>query len=388
MSKARDIANLGDSIINDGNDNVALGDGALDDASLSGSNNVAIGEDALAANTTASDNTAIGYQAATATTTGGENTAIGKRAFYTNTTGQFNSSLGLAALFANTTGSYNTALGNAALGSNTTASKNTAVGYQAGNANTTGFNNTFLGYQAGIDVTTGDANTLIGDTAGSTLTTSTDNTFVGRSSGQYMTTGSKNTIIGRYNGNQDGLDIRTSSNHIVLSDGDGNPRMYCDGNGSWTITSSQPPFGVYRKRNTAGGALFYWYSDVGGTFTLKARTDTDGSFTNATNSYGSLSDETLKENIVSATSQWDDIQALEVKNYSLISDGLDAPNMIGVIAQDLEASGMSGLVITDEDTGKKTVKYSVLYMKAVKALQEAMDRIETLETKVAALEAN
>ena len=34
----------------------------------------------------------------------------------------------------------------------------------------------------------------------------------------------------------------------------------------------------------------------------------------------------------------------------------------------------------------KSVKYSVLYMKSVKALQEAMARIETLETKVTALE--
>jgi len=34
----------------------------------------------------------------------------------------------------------------------------------------------------------------------------------------------------------------------------------------------------------------------------------------------------------------------------------------------------------------KSVNYSVLYMKAVKALQEAMDRIETLESKVATLE--
>ena len=34
----------------------------------------------------------------------------------------------------------------------------------------------------------------------------------------------------------------------------------------------------------------------------------------------------------------------------------------------------------------KEVKYSVLYMKAIKALQEAMNRIETLETKVQALE--
>ena len=34
----------------------------------------------------------------------------------------------------------------------------------------------------------------------------------------------------------------------------------------------------------------------------------------------------------------------------------------------------------------KGVKYSVLYMKAIKALQEAMARIETLEAKVKALE--
>ena len=34
----------------------------------------------------------------------------------------------------------------------------------------------------------------------------------------------------------------------------------------------------------------------------------------------------------------------------------------------------------------KSIGYSVLYMKAVKALQEAMTRIETLEAKVKALE--
>ena len=33
----------------------------------------------------------------------------------------------------------------------------------------------------------------------------------------------------------------------------------------------------------------------------------------------------------------------------------------------------------------KSVKYSVLYMKAIKALQEAMTRIETLEAEVTAL---
>jgi hypothetical protein len=38
-----------------------------------------------------------------------------------------------------------------------------------------------------------------------------------------MTTGSKNSILGSYNGNQDGVDMRTSSFNIVLSDGDGIP---------------------------------------------------------------------------------------------------------------------------------------------------------------------
>ena len=46
---------------------------------------------------------------------------------------------------------------------------------------------------------------------------------------------------------------------------------------------------------------------------------------------------------------------------------------------------------TDDDgkdlgTTTKSVNYSVLYMKAVGALQEALTRIEQLETKVAALE--
>ena len=66
--------------------------------------------------------------------------------------------------------------------------------------------------------------------------------------------------------------------------------------------------------------------------------------------------------------------------------------------QELEI-GMNKLVREESDievdaegkiteTGEKTkiVKYSILYMKAVKALQEAMTRIETLETKVKALE--
>ena len=107
-----------------------------------------------------------------------------------------------------------------------------------------------------------------------------------------------------------------------------------------------------------------------------------------------MSDEKLKENIVDSGSQWDDIKAVRVRKFSMKEDELDAPNKIGVIAQELEASNMGGLVFEspdrDEDgnvleTSTKQVHYSVLYMKAIKALQEAMAKIETLETKVAAL---
>ena len=119
------------------------------------------------------------------------------------------------------------------LRSNTTANANIAVGYQAGYSNTTG-----------------GANTFVGETAGYSATTASNNTFIGREAGFYVTTGSKNTILGKYSGNQGGLDIRTSSNNIVLSDGDGNPRgfynnaasgwVFGDGDAStyWPNTSS------------------------------------------------------------------------------------------------------------------------------------------------------
>jgi hypothetical protein len=112
----------------------------------------------------------------------------------------------------------------------------------------------------------------------------------------------------------------------------------------------------------------------------------------ANNSYGAISDIKLKENIVDANSQWDDLKALQVRNYNF-KEG-QTHTQIGLVAQEVELVS-PGLVTEspdrDEDgndlgTVTKSVNYSVLYMKAVKALQEAMERIEQLEAKVAALE--
>jgi len=130
----------------------------------------------------------------------------------------------------------------------------------------------------------------------------------------------------------------------------------------------------------------------GGSSTI--RIYTNGNVVNTNNSYGSISDIKLKENIVDANSQWNDLKALQVRNYNF-KEG-QTHTQIGLIAQEVELVS-PGLVSEtpdrDEDgndlgTVTKSVNYSVLYMKAVKALQEAMERIEALEAKVAAFEAS
>ena len=134
--------------------------------------------------------------------------------------------------------------------------------------------------------------------------------------------------------------------------------------------------------NTAGDG--YGFEVLGN---QKVAFANNGNVTISTGSYGTISDEKLKENISDASSQWADVKALKVRKYSMKEDNLDSANKIGVIAQELETSGMNGLVeeIKWNKETVKTVKYSILYMKAIKALQEAMTRIETLEIEVKAL---
>ena len=276
-----------------GTGNVALGDAALDDGSLSGNYNTAVGSGALTSNTsgssnfafgantlysnttgsnnaaisglysntTGSFNTGLGMQALNSNTTASNNTAVGYQAAYSNTTGQYNTVVGQFALFNNTTANYNTAVGQgsgrynttgaenvmvgvAALEDNTTGNYNAAFGSEALTNNTTGSYNTAVGRQSLYSNTTGTQNTVVGLSSGRS-TTSNNNTFIGMESGYYVTTGANNTILGRYNGNQGGLDIRTQSNNIVLSDGNGNPRLfYRDTYTKW-----------YSGNNTAD---YYW----------------------------------------------------------------------------------------------------------------------------------
>ena len=218
--------------ISGGGQNIIIGAEAyLNKTGSNFQNNVIIGYKAGSGSTQTSpnDQILIGQQAGYNATSGA--IAIGNFAVSGN--GGFQSvGIGHRAL---NSGGYirNTAVGHyCMLNADQTAQENTAMGYYALKQLTTGDGNVAIGNQTALNITTGSYNTLVGNYAGDALTTPTANTFIGQNSGGNITTGSKNTIIGIFNGNQHGLDIRTSSNNIVLSDGDGNPRVIVDGSGN------------------------------------------------------------------------------------------------------------------------------------------------------------
>jgi hypothetical protein len=138
------------------------------------------------------------------------------------------------------------------------------------------------------------------------------------------------------------------------------------------------------------------------TGTESFKVTSNGNVLNTNNSYGQLtSDERFKQDIVDAPSQWDDIKAVRLTKYHWKSNPT-GDLLLGPIAQELQAVSpglISKRIATAEDVPASgglvaegdevlSFKASILYMKAVKALQEAMERIEVLEAKVNALEGN
>ena len=137
----------------------------------------------------------------------------------------------------------------------------------------------------------------------------------------------------------------------------------------------------------------------------------DGDVQNVNGTYGdALSDERLKYNITDVNSQWDDVKNINIVNYkkTTLKGGVNDFTRIGVIAQQAESvsPNLVKLRVPDEEEIKanpifgtldedgkvdevkemvKTFKDSIFFWKCAKALQEAMERIETLEAENTAL---
>ena len=116
--------------------------------------------------------------------------------------------------------------------------------------------------------------------------------------------------------------------------------------------------------------------------------------------FGTFSDSRLKTNITELPSQWDNIKALKPSQFKY-SANLEAGTQTGFIAQEFkeiypEAVGLTPVPVPVEQRADPEVEETVdRYMLAgwgkteaylVKALQEAMARIETLESRLSTLE--
>jgi Chaperone of endosialidase len=192
--------------------NTAEGTDALFSLQTGGTNNTAIGFQALYGNTLGDDNTATGLWALFSNTEGGFNTATGSYALYHNTTGNDDTATGLQALFSNTTGVDNTATGLASLALNTTGNYNTANGVDALFSNKTGNFNVATGFEALENNTIGFNNTANGTYAMQNNKAGHNNTAEGRQALQNNTSGSFNIAVG----NLAGHNLTTGSNNIEI----------------------------------------------------------------------------------------------------------------------------------------------------------------------------
>ena len=273
-------------------------------------------------------------------------------------------------------GTGNVGVGKQALNSNT-ASNNTAVGYRAGysltNAGGQTGRNTFVGMEAGYN-SNGDINT-----------------FVGQGSGSSITSGRSNTILGRYNGNQGGLDIRTSSNNIVLSDGDGNPRVVVNSSGNLTCGATSSTF--------AGSSYRAGFAAANNVMAIHRTSGTEGvaiSFVNQNNSvsgqiynltsstsYNTSSDYRLKENVVY---DWDATTRLKQLKPARFNFIVDADTTVdGFLAHEAQAvvpeavTGTHNEVDADGNAVMQGIDQSKLVPLLVKTIQELEARITALE---------
>ena len=181
--------------------------------------------------------------------------------------------------------------------------------------------------------------------------------------------------------------MRIDSSGFVLAGGISNNNSRIVANISGVLN------GVASRTTAAAGTGYSHFSasvDINGSLADVFYVSGNGNVKNTNNSYGALSDAKLKENIVDATSQWADVKAFRVRKYNF-KEG-QTHTQIGLVAQEVELVS-PGLVTESPDrdaegndlgTVTKSVNYSVLYMKAVKALQEAMERIEALEARLTA----
>ena len=267
-----------------GTDSIMIGDsttGTINNANK----NVGLGVDVFANMTSGSNNVAVGFEAGNGITNQGDNVFLGYQAgksnqYYQSVLIGSGAGKNLVSWRAIAIG-YNTmedntgyTVGDVAIGYGAMRYKNASFGESIaigkmtmeGNSNdsSTGNRNICIGSYALQNYTSAFFNITLGNSAGQGITEGDHNILIGDGAGSLITTGSKNIVIGEYNGNESGLDIRTSSNNIILADADANIRMRIDNSGNVGIDETAPLAKLHVVGGRANGTVYNTIIAAGG----------------------------------------------------------------------------------------------------------------------------
>ncbi|HCT84935.1 MAG TPA: hypothetical protein DF296_07010 [Candidatus Margulisbacteria bacterium] len=286
-------------------------------------------------------NTFVGSDAGNRNISGGNNLFTGYKAGYYNTTGAYNVFNGYYAGYSNTTGMYNVFDGVNAGQSNTTGANNVFSGYLAAGGNVAGTGNVMIGYKAGSSYAGG----------GAALQDPHNSIYIGAESGGYFYDDNNSIVIGY---NAQGL----GSNTVVL----GNKNIVT------TVLTGNVGIGT-----TSPGTKL---DIIGGSGRVASG-----------QSWLTNSDVRYKKNITTLTNALEKVMNLRGVHYDLKEDTTVTPNQgkyVGVIAQELEAQ-YPELVVTDHQTGYKSVAYdkiSAVLLQALKELKQEKDaQLEKLKAE-------
>ena len=210
------------------------------------------------------------------------------------------------------------------------------------------------------------------------------------------------SLLAAISGNQGGLDIRTASNYIVLSDGDGNPRGIFDGSGNLGIgkvpsTSLGTGNGVVLaqtgyiqiERSTAAlcGAMNSSGSNAGDmlTFSYAAAQKGSISISSVAVVYNTTSDYRLKNNQTPLTGSGTFIDALQPKTWNWAQDGTKGVGFIAHEFAEVSPSSVSGKKDAVDEKGKPV--YQAMQASSAEVIANLVAEIQSLRKRLAALEA-
>ena len=179
------------------------------------------------------------------------------------------------------------------------------------------------------------------------------------------------------NASSDRLTIDSSGNLLVGRTSDGGAVAVVDGD-----VQTNKGFNVYN----ASGKVGYGYDRISFTasqYYVLSSASVGVVLNSGATAWAAQSDENLKENVSDIGSVLDTIKDFRCVNYSLKTTESEAADKVGFIAQDWEHTFPN--VVTKDEEGTLSMKYTETIPVLLKAIQEQQAMIEELKAEVAAL---